>query len=425
MSKPTSQGERRLAAIMFTDMVGYTAMAQKNEAQAVESLEEHRALLRPIFQKHNGHIIDTIGDGFFVEFASALDSVNCAVEIQTSLNELNDHREKDRKILLRIGIHLGDVIHKEGKVMGDAVNVASRIQPLASPSGICVTQQVFDNVRNKIDVSMVPVGTRELKNVELPVSIYSVTLPWQEIDTGNDQILSPLEIQEDKEPTESLVFNSGIHSLDEILGGGYPGGSMILVVGPPGVGKEALGYWFIRSGLKLNEYCLYVTHRPVSHVLRDMAAFGIENRQTPDWIASVGCPLRCDLNNPTNISLMIKQLVERNKGKRVRIVTDVLSPLLVLNPPDSMYRYWSQLTSELRRHDVVLIAMSEEGMHSPSMIASMEQLFDGVIEMKLFENGMKFTPLLRVKKMLGEIPKPEYFHFSLTNDDLEILGIVK
>jgi KaiC/GvpD/RAD55 family RecA-like ATPase len=221
------------------------------------------------------------------------------------------------------------------------------------------------------------------------------------------------------------MVSTGLNGLDTLLGGGYPDSSAVLITGPPGVGKEALGYWFIRSGLKSNDFCLYVTHRPVSHVLRDMVAFGVDGEQTPNWIASVGCPNRCDLNDPTNISFMVKQFVERNKGKRARIVTDVLSPLLVLNPAETMYRYWTQLTSEIRRYDAVLVAMGEEGMHSPNVVASMEQLFDGVIEMKLFENGLTFTPLLRVKKMLGVIPKPGYFRFSLANDDLEILGNVK
>ncbi|MHB8700847.1 MAG: RAD55 family ATPase [Nitrososphaerales archaeon] len=223
----------------------------------------------------------------------------------------------------------------------------------------------------------------------------------------------------------SQVVSTGLDGLDAFIGGGYPDSSAILITGPPGVGKEALGYWFLRSGLKLDDFCLYVTHRPVSHVLRDMTAFGVDREQTPNWIASVGSPSLCDLNDPTNISFMIKQLVERNKGKRVRIVTDVLSPLLVLNPADTMYRYWTQLTSELRRYDAVLMAMGEDGMHSPNVVASMEQLFDGVLEMKLFENGLSFTPLLRVKKMLGVIPKAGYFRFSLTNNDLEILGNVK
>jgi len=223
----------------------------------------------------------------------------------------------------------------------------------------------------------------------------------------------------------SQTVSTGLEGLDAFLGGGYPDSSAILITGPPGVGKEALGYWFLRSGLTLGDFCLYVTHRPVSHVQRDMNAFGIDNQQSPDWVASVGCPNRCDLNDPTGISFAIKQLVERNKGKRARVVTDVLSPLLVLNPPDTMYRYWSQLTSELRGYDSVLLALVEEGMHPPNLVASMEQLFDGVIEMRLFENGLSFVPLLRVKKMLGVIPKHGYFRFSLTNNNLEIQGLVK
>jgi KaiC/GvpD/RAD55 family RecA-like ATPase len=215
--------------------------------------------------------------------------------------------------------------------------------------------------------------------------------------------------------------STGLCGLDVFLGGGYPDSSAILINGPPGVGKEALGYWFMRSGLKENDFCLYVSHMPVSHIQRDMEAYGINGNEAPCWVASVGCPNRCDLNDPTGISYIIKQLVEQNKGRRARIVTDVLSPLLVLNPADTMYRYWTQLTSELRRYDAVLLAMGEEGMHSSSLVASMEQLFDGVIEMKLFESGLSFTPLLRVKKMLGVIPKPGYFRFSLTSSDLEIL----
>lgn len=107
--------ERRLVAIMFTDIVGYTAMTQRDEAQAVKLMEEHRSLLRPIFRKHNGTEIDTIGDAFLVEFSSALEAVNCAAAIQLMLKELNEQRPENGRILLRIGIHLGDVIHKGKK----------------------------------------------------------------------------------------------------------------------------------------------------------------------------------------------------------------------------------------------------------------------------------------------------------------------
>src|SRR6266849_11010497 len=96
---------------MITDMVGYTPLSQKSEASAMQLLEEHRKIVRPFFLKHNGLEIKTIGDAFLVEFASALEAVRCAFEIQQSLHELNSHRSPDKKLLLRIGVHLGDVIH--------------------------------------------------------------------------------------------------------------------------------------------------------------------------------------------------------------------------------------------------------------------------------------------------------------------------
>ncbi len=166
---------RRLAAIMFTDMVGYTAMSQKNEALAVELLEEQRGLLRPIFQKHEGREIDTVGDAFLVEFASSLEAVKCSLEIQSELKELNTKRPNERKIMLRIGIHLGDVIHKGENVMGDAVNVASRIEPLATPGGVCVTAQVYYSVFNKVDCTFESMGNPQLKNVTMPIEVFRIS----------------------------------------------------------------------------------------------------------------------------------------------------------------------------------------------------------------------------------------------------------
>lgn len=130
------------------------------------------------------------------------------------------------------------------------------------------------------------------------------------------------------------LASTGVPSLDNLLGSdGYPDRSSILVVGAPGIGKEALGYWFVRSGLVQGDYCLYATHRPVSDVLRDMGGVGISAERVPEWIASSGSPIRLDLRDSTSISFNIKQAVHQNKQRRVRVATDILSPLLVLNSP--------------------------------------------------------------------------------------------
>jgi adenylate cyclase len=164
---------------MFTDLVGYTALTQRNEALAMQLLEEHRRLVRPFFPKHNGREIKTIGDAFLVEFASALEATRCAFDIQQSLNEVNSGRPEDRRVLVRAGIHLGDVIHDQNDVYGDAVNIASRIEPLAPPGGICVSQQVYDQIKNKFESPLLTLGEKNLKNVSEPVEVYRVVLPWE------------------------------------------------------------------------------------------------------------------------------------------------------------------------------------------------------------------------------------------------------
>jgi KaiC/GvpD/RAD55 family RecA-like ATPase len=222
------------------------------------------------------------------------------------------------------------------------------------------------------------------------------------------------------------LASTGVPSLDGLLGkDGYPDRSAVLVVGPPGIGKEALGYWFVRSGLVEGDYCLYATHRPVADVLRDMKGVGVVTDRLPEWIASSGSQVRLDLRDSTAISFNIKEAAHRNKAGRVRIATDVLSPLLVLNPLESMYGYWSQLLSDLKQQDSVLFALAEDGMHAPNVLTTMEQLFDGVIEMRLYEEGLAITPLFRIKKMLGLPPLLGYFRFSVSSTGMEVVPRVR
>ncbi|MBI3859053.1 MAG: hypothetical protein HY296_02265 [Thaumarchaeota archaeon] len=178
-----TQSERRLAAIMFTDLVGFTALAQRDEDLAMSALEGQRRLVRPLLAKHRGREVKTIGDAFLVEFVSALDAVNCAIAIQDEMAVENGGRPDKSRVMMRIGIHLGDVIHSGTDVAGDAVNVASRIEPLARPGGICVTGQVYQSVVNKVGRGFRSLGSPSLRNVVSPVDVFEITASHEEGET--------------------------------------------------------------------------------------------------------------------------------------------------------------------------------------------------------------------------------------------------
>src|SRR6266581_63016 len=180
---------------MFTDMVGYSALSQRDDKLALELLEEHRQLLREIFPRFNGTEIKTIGDAFLVEFGSALEAAQCAIEIQRTLAKRNHDVTSDRRIELKIGIHIGDVVHRDGDVYGDGVNIASRIEQLAGAGGICVSMDVERQIRNALEARFEKFGSADLKNIKLPMDLFRIVLPWETGGKPRSEIRAPKKSQ--------------------------------------------------------------------------------------------------------------------------------------------------------------------------------------------------------------------------------------
>src|SRR3989449_4285645 len=221
------------------------------------------------------------------------------------------------------------------------------------------------------------------------------------------------------------MLSTGLDELDQLLKGGYPDKSAILVVGTTRIGKEALGYWFMQNGLTREDFCLYVTRLAVSEVLQDVRAFGINGQNAPVWFAREGGQTKCDLNDLPGLSFSVKETLRRNGERQIRVVTDVLSSLLMLNSPEVIYRYVSQLLSEVKQYRAVFMATLEDGMHQPQVLAAMQQLFDGVVELRLYEEGLRVLPLLRIRKMRGMPPESAYYNFAFTNRKMEIRAYAK
>ena len=169
-----SEHKRKLAAIMFTDIVGYSNIMSLNEKKGIKILERHNEIINPVIVKNNGNILKRMGDAIFAEFASSVDAVRCAIEIQTALKEYNSDKSLDDMIIIRIGIHLGDVMIHGDDLFGEGINVAARLEPLAAPGGICLSQAVYQSVTSHLDLSAIRVGEMELKNIIEKYVIYKI-----------------------------------------------------------------------------------------------------------------------------------------------------------------------------------------------------------------------------------------------------------
>ena len=157
---------RKLAAIMFTDIVGFSRQMGSDEARMPRLLEAHNLIIQQAVTEYRGTVIKTIGDGFLVDFPSVVHAVQCAQAIQARLHAHNTEKESAEQIHIRIGIHLGDIVQKDGDVFGDGVNITSRLQELAEPDTICISDVVYCDVAQKIPLStVVSLGRPQLKNI--------------------------------------------------------------------------------------------------------------------------------------------------------------------------------------------------------------------------------------------------------------------
>jgi len=224
------------------------------------------------------------------------------------------------------------------------------------------------------------------------------------------------------------LASTGVLALDTLLGSeGYPEKSAVLITGAPGIGKQALGYSFIQSGLQQGDFCLYVTRLNSREVMRDARGFGFDfGNKFPFWISADGGELKYDYRDLTGLSYNIKEVLKRNSERRIRVFADVFSPLLMLNPPDVIYKFLTQLLADAKQYDTVIVATLEDGMHELQVMTAMQSLFDGVIELKIYhEGGLTYVPILTVQKMLGMPPQPGYFRFSFSQNALEVAAYAK
>ena len=169
--------ERRLAAILAADVAGYSRLMGRNEEETVRELEAHQAVILPLIAKHGGSIVNIAGDGIVAQFPSAVRAVECAVAIQKIMAERNFDVPAERRMLLRIGVNLGDILHDGTRTYGDGINVAARLEPLAEPGGICISSTVRDAIFGKLGLPLRDIGEKTLKNIDRPVHIYQIESP--------------------------------------------------------------------------------------------------------------------------------------------------------------------------------------------------------------------------------------------------------
>jgi len=224
---------RKLAAILVSDVVGYSRLAGADEDRILARLRALRSdLIDPIIAVHNGRVVKRTGDGAIVEFRSVVDAVRCAIEIQNGMVERNAGVSPERRIEFRIGIHLGDVVEEsDGDLMGDGINIAARLEGIAKPGAICLSEDAYRQVKSRLDLFVSDLGAAQLKNIAEPIRVYS-------LEVGRPAEVKP--VAEAKAPTPKkrsalTPLAAGIAALLVVIAGGawyFLGANRSLTVAP-------------------------------------------------------------------------------------------------------------------------------------------------------------------------------------------------
>jgi adenylate cyclase len=168
--------KRKIAAIMAADIAGYSKLVAEDEEETLRRLESYRAVFQDFVTRFSGRIFNTAGDAILAEYPSAVDAVRCAIDVQESLRTRNLAYPASRQMSFRIGITIGDVVERDGDLLGDGVNIASRLSGLAEPGSLCVARTVYEQVANKLSVAFVDIGEQEVKNIPTPIHVYALAL---------------------------------------------------------------------------------------------------------------------------------------------------------------------------------------------------------------------------------------------------------
>ncbi|MBN2440897.1 MAG: adenylate/guanylate cyclase domain-containing protein [Spirochaetales bacterium] len=211
-----NERKSKLSAIMFTDILGYSRIMEGNEHDALSLLDTHNQIIFPLVEEFNGKIVKTIGDAMLIDFSSALDAANCAVNVQKALANHNLQVEKPKKIFVRIGIHIGDVWYTDTDIFGDSVTIAAGLQLLSLPGGICISKEMYNLLANKINVKVTALGPQRLAKITKTIDVYRIQTGTEvnvpDVPEEKTRLHRKLDTLLENEKAGTTTKNRGLHN---------------------------------------------------------------------------------------------------------------------------------------------------------------------------------------------------------------------